>query len=111
MININALLNVVGMNTSQVNGSINQLNNKLGQGTKNANTFSDSLALKGVSLAKYTAVSGAIVRLSESISKAFRESIRFELELAKIAQTTGDSVADINKHSDSIRKMSIAFGS
>jgi TP901 family phage tail tape measure protein len=110
MININALLNIQGVDASRAQGAINSLNGTLDKSNKKVTEFSDRLALKGVSLATYTIASAAIIKLSESVAKATNDAIKFEVELAKIAQTTDQTIAEVNKHAQSIRKMSVAYG-
>jgi TP901 family phage tail tape measure protein len=44
------------------------------------------------------------------VASATHDAIRFDQELAKLAQTVGVSNKDIKEHSESIRKMSVAYG-
>ena len=110
MFNLTAILNLVGANTAGVRGAINQVQNKLNAGTASAKTFSDAVALKGIQLAAYGAAGAAVIKLTESISRATSDAIRFEYELAKIAQTVNKTNAEIGGHADSIRKISVAYG-
>jgi hypothetical protein len=75
-----------------------------------AKTFSDAVALKGIQLAAYGAAGAAVIKLTESISRATSDAIRFEYELAKIAQTVNKTNAEIGGHADSIRKIAVAYG-
>jgi TP901 family phage tail tape measure protein len=110
MFNLTAVLNFIGANTSGVRGAINQVQNKLNAGTASAKTFSDAVALKGIQLAAYGAAGAAVIKLTESISRATSDAIRFEYELAKIAQTVNKTNAEIGGHADSIRKIAVAYG-
>jgi TP901 family phage tail tape measure protein len=110
MFNLSAVLNFVGANTAGVRGAINQVTSQLNSGTKSAKTFSDAVALKGIQLAAYGAAGAAVIKLTESISRATSDAIRFEYELAKIAQTVNQTNSDVNRHADSIRQMAVAYG-
>ena len=78
--------------------------------SKDAKTFADAIALKGTSYAAYGVASQAILKLTGAISNATRESIRLEVELAKIAQTTNRSVASIKANTDAVLSISRNFG-
>jgi len=110
MFDLTGRLNLVLGNRSQLNGAIQDIDRSLNRGAKSARTFSDALSLKAVSFASYTAATIAVVKLTESIAKATNDALRFEVELAKIAQTFNKSNADIAKYANSIRKISVEYG-
>jgi TP901 family phage tail tape measure protein len=101
---------VQGVDTSSVQRAVSTINAQLDRGTASAKSFSDALALRGINLAGYTALGAVVLRVSSSISKATNDAIKFDYELAKIAQTVNRSNDDIRSHADSIRKISVAYG-
>lgn len=109
MFNLTAALNLV-VPTQQVTRAVGQINNALNSSTRNAISFADAVALKGKGFAAYAVASAAIVRLSESFSKATRDAIRFDLEMSKIAQTVELSNEKVKQHSASIQEMAVRYG-
>ena len=107
---ISARLVLENVDSSSVERAISNVNSHLEKGTRTAKTFSETITLKGINLAAYTALSGAMVRLASFVSSATNDAIKFDKELAKLAQTVGVSNQDIKQHSESIRKMSVAYG-
>lgn len=101
---------VQGVDTASLNRAISTINGQMDRGTAKAKSFSDAIALRGVNLAGYAAIGGAMVKITESISRATNDAIRFEYELAKIAQTVDKSNAEIKTHAASIRDISVAYG-
>jgi TP901 family phage tail tape measure protein len=101
---------VQGVDTASVQRAVSTINTQLDRGTASARSFSDALALRGINLAGYTALGAVVVRVSASIAKATNDAIKFEYELAKIAQTVNKSNAEVLQHADSIRKISVAYG-
>ena len=110
MFNLNAVLNIVGANTASVRGAVSDINTEMDRGTRKARGFADSIALKGVNLGAYTATSLAVIKLTESISAATRDALRFEVEMVKVAQTVGISTEEAKKHGEEIRKLSVLYG-
>lgn len=109
MFNLTAALNLI-IPTSQVQRATAQINSALNQSTSNAVSFADAVALKGKGFAAYAVASAAIVRVSESFSKATRDAIRFEFELAKIAQTVEMSNRQVKEHAASIQNVAVEYG-
>jgi len=110
LFNINAVLNIVGANTSSVKAAVSDINSEMDRGTRKARSFGDAVALKGANLSVFAVASTAVVKLTESISMATRDALRFESEMAKIAQTVGISTAEARKHGEEIRKLSVLYG-
>jgi hypothetical protein len=110
MFNLSAVLNVVGVDTSSINSAISNLNNKLNTGTASAEKFGQAVALKGVSLAPYTIASIALVKLTEAISMATKDAIRFDLEMAKIAQTLEQNIDTTKLQMKYLRQLSQEYG-
>ena len=110
MFNLNAVLNVVGANTASVRAAVSDINSEMDRGTRKARNFADAVALQGTKLGAYTAASLAVIKLTESISAATRDAIRFEVEMVKVAQTVGISTEEAKKHGEEIRKLSVLYG-
>ena len=110
MFNLSAVLNVVGVNTSSVRTALGSLNSQLNTSTTKANTFANAIALKGLSLAPYTVASIAIIKLTEAIGSATKDAIRFEVEMANIAQTTRKSTDYVRQHTKYIGELSTSYG-
>lgn len=97
-------------NTRSVNTAVQQMQNQLATGRVAADSFGDSLVLKGRNFLAYSAAAAAVAKFTAVIGRATRDAIKFDFELAKIAQTTNLSRVEINKHADDIRKMSVTYG-
>ena len=110
MFNLNAVLNVVGANTASVRAAVSDINSEMDRGTRKARNFADAVALQGTKLGAYTAASLAVIKLTESISAATRDAIRFEVEMVKVAQTVGISTEEAKKHGEEIRNLSVLYG-
>lgn len=110
MFNLNAILNIVGANTSSVKAAVSDINSEMDRGTRKARSFGDAVALKGANLGVFAVASTAVIKLTESISMATRDALRFEVEMAKIAQTVGISTTEARKHGEEIRKLSVLYG-
>ena len=110
MFNLNAILNIVGANTSSVKAAVADINSEMDRGTRKARSFADAVALKGSNLGVFAVASTAVIKLTESISMATRDALRFEVEMAKIAQTVGISTTEARKHGEEIRKLSVLYG-
>jgi TP901 family phage tail tape measure protein len=108
--NIATQLVIQGVDTASVQKAIASVNSQMSKGVTQAKTFADAVALRGVNLAGYTIIGAAMVKITEAISRATNDAIRFEYELAKIAQTVQKSNAEVNKHASSIREISVAYG-
>jgi TP901 family phage tail tape measure protein len=107
---ISARLVLENVDSSSVERAISNINSRLEKGTRTAKTFSETITLKGTNLAGYTAIGAAIARLGMIVGSATHDAIRFDQELAKLAQTVGVSNKDIKEHAESIRNMSVAYG-
>lgn len=110
MFNLSAVLNLTGVNTASVDSTMNQLNSRMRTTTKTAENLADAVALKGMSLVPYTVASAAILKMSEAISRATRDAIKFESEVAKIAQTLNISNKQAAQQTKFIGKLSRDFG-
>ena len=86
-VKINSQLNIQGVNTSQVVKGINQIGNAANKNLGRVEQFADALDFKTKNLVAYTIVSGAIIRFSRVITSATRDAIKYQSELARIAQT------------------------
>jgi hypothetical protein len=98
--------NVDNKNFAKVNAQLNNLTGGLEKGDKAAKTFFERVEGKGRSFAAYTVASSAILKLTNSVSQATREAIKFEKELLKISQVTGDTVGYTKNLSASLVKIS-----
>ena len=107
---ISARLVLENVDSSSVERAISNINSRLEKGTRTARTFSEAVTLKGTNLAGYTVLGAAIARLGMIVGSATHDAIRFDQELAKLAQTVGVSNKDIREHAESIRNMSVAYG-
>jgi TP901 family phage tail tape measure protein len=107
---ISARLVLEGVDSSSVQRAISGINSSLEKGTKSSKSFYDAVTLKGVNLAGYAALGGAMAKIGMVVASATHDAIRFDQELAKLAQTVGVSNRDIREHSDAIRTMSVAYG-
>lgn len=107
---ISARLVLESVDSSSVQRAVSGVNSQLDRGTKSAKDFYDTVSLKGLNVAKYAALGGAIAKIGMVITSATHDAIRFDQELTKLAQTVGVSNQDIREHSESIRKMSVAYG-
>ena len=108
--NVATQLVIQGVDTASLNRAMSTISGQMSKATTQAKSFTDAIALRGVNLAGYTVIGSAVVKITEAISRATSDAIRFEYELAKIAQTVQQSNSAINKHADSIRNMSVAYG-
>lgn len=61
MLNLSAVLNLTGVNTSSVDSTMKQLDSRMRGTTKSAENLADAIALKGMSLVPYTVASVAIL--------------------------------------------------
>ena len=107
---ISARLVLENVDSSSVERAISNINSRLEKGTRTARTFSEAVTLKGVNLAGYAALGGAMAKIGMVVASATHDAIRFDQELAKLAQTVGVSNKDIREHAESIRDMSVAYG-
>ena len=107
---ISARLVLEGVDDSSVQRAISGINSSLEKGTKSSKSFYDAVTLKGVNLAGYAALGGAMAKIGMMVASATHDAIRFDQELAKLAQTVGVSNRDIREHSDAIRTMSVSYG-
>ena len=87
-IQIPAQLSLQAPNPRNVNAALNSIGQAANKNTQQLNKFADALEFKTKSLVTYTIASAAIFKLSAAISNATRDAIKFESELAKIAQTS-----------------------
>jgi TP901 family phage tail tape measure protein len=107
---VSARLVLESVDSSSVQRAVSSVNTRLERGTKSAKAFYDAASLKGINLAGYAALGGAMAKIGMVVASATHDAIRFDQELAKLAQTVGVSNKDIKEHSESIRKMSVAYG-
>lgn len=107
---VSARLVLESVDSSSVQRAVSSVNTRLDKGTKSAKAFYDAASLKGINLAGYAALGGAMAKIGMVVASATHDAIRFDQELAKLAQTIGISNKDIKEHSESIRKMSVAYG-
>lgn len=96
--------------SSDVNKALAGLENRLNNATRSSKDFTDSLALRAVNYTGYIAASSAVLRLTESIARATNDALRFQVEIAKLAQTFNRSIDSLDSYSDSIRNISTSYG-
>ena len=96
MFNLTAALNVIAPSRN-VRPAVDDIERSLNRAEKSATRFSDAIAMKGRGFVAYSVASAVVVKLSESIAQATRDALRFEAELAKIAQTVGKSNAYVKE--------------
>lgn len=109
MFNLTAALNVIAPNRN-VKAAVDDIEKSLNRAEKSATRFSDAIAMKGRGFVAYSVASAVVVKLSESIAQATRDALRFEAELAKIAQTVGKSNNAVKFYSNQIRQIGINYG-
>lgn len=90
----------------KVNTAIQKTTKQLEQGQKKAQTFWDTLEGKARSGVAYTLVSTALLKVTGAISQATREAVKYETELLKISQVTGDSVKLTKDYSNRLTDIS-----
>ncbi len=109
MFNLTAALNVIAPSRS-VRTAVSDIERSLDRAERSATKFADAVALKGKGFVAYSVASAVVVKLSESIAQATRDALRFESELAKIAQTVGRSNQYIKLYANQIRQIGIDYG-
>jgi TP901 family phage tail tape measure protein len=110
MFQLSAALDLQTVRTGQIDKALGSINNKLDKSSKKAQSFSDVVSLKTSNFAAYTVASAAVLKLTNAISGAVSEAIRFEKELIKISQIVRVSVSDAKAFSSSILDISKAYG-
>lgn len=78
---------------AKTNAAIKDTAKQLDSTGRKAEKFWDTLEGKARSGIAYTIVSTALLKITGAVSQAVRESMKYEAELLKISQVTGDSVA------------------
>lgn len=107
---VSARLVLESVDSSSVQRAVSGVNARLEKGTKSAKEFYNAASLKGINLAGYAALGGAMAKIGMVVASATHDAIRFDQELAKLAQTVGVSNKEIREHAGAIRKMSVAYG-
>ena len=106
MIDLNARINLEAPNDRQVVQAVNGINRSMQRGTRTAVGWADAVALKGENFAAYSIASVAIAKMSDVIGRATRDAIRFESEMAKVAQTIDKTNKEVGQSTSFIRKVS-----
>lgn len=109
MFNLTGVLNLI-VPSQRVNRSLDDLNRRLERGTKTARTFSEAVALRGESFAAFAIASTLVTKFTFALAKGVKDAIRFESELAKIAQTTNRTVKAVAQYSDEMRQVALSTG-
>ena len=97
-------------NINRANTAVSNLAATTKKASKEALTFSDIIALKGVNFVQYTIATTFVLKLAGAISTGVRESIQFEKEMAILAQTVNKTNQETLKYSDSILAISRNYG-
>lgn len=108
--NLNANINIQNVNTRQAQNALNQVGKAAKENTRLVDKFADALDLKTRSFVAYAIVSSAVIKLSNVIANATRDAVRFESELAKIAQTSDISVKSTKSLTKELLEVSKAYG-
>ena len=91
---------------SKANSQIKQTSQQLDKGQKAATGFFDAVEGKARGFAAYTVASTAILRLVGAVTNATREAFKYDAELLKIAQTTGDTIEATRSYSSTLTDIS-----
>jgi len=94
----------------KVKDEVDKLNESQKRGTKEASAFQRAIRLRTQDYLAYAAITAAVAKLTSTLAIATREAIKFESELAKIAQVTNKSNAEIKGYSNQIIGISKKFG-
>lgn len=101
--------NIDSKSLSKVTSDIQKVEKQMQSGEKRAKSFFDRIEGKGRDFAAYTIASAAIIRITGAISNATREAIKFESELLKLTQVTGDGVGSIKQYAGELSKISVKY--
>ena len=93
-------------NFAKANSQIDLVTKNLEKGEDAAKSFFDRVEGKARSFAAYTVASTAILKLTGAVSAATREAIKYETELLKISQVTGDSVKSTREYGKTLAAIS-----
>lgn len=93
-------------NFAKANSQIDSVTKNLNKGEEVAKNFFDRVEGKARSFAAYTVASTAILKLTGAISSATKEAIKYETELLKISQVTGDSVRNTREYGKTLAAIS-----
>ena len=96
-------------NFAQTNAAIQKTSKQLDRGRQSANQFWDTLEGKARGAVAYTIVNTALLKLTSTVSQATREALKYETELLKISQVTGDSVKLTRDYSKSLVDISTKY--
>jgi hypothetical protein len=89
-------INIGGLNTkgfAKANSEIEKTRKNLKKGEQASKSFFDALTGRAANYATFTAISTAVLKLTGAVSQATREAIKYEAELIKISQVTGDTIS------------------
>lgn len=101
--------NIDSKSLSKVTSDIQKVEKQMQSGEKRAKNFFDRIEGKGRDFAAYTIASAAIIRITGAISNATREAIKFESELLKLVQVTGDGAGSIKQYAGELSKISVKY--
>lgn len=96
-------------NLPKVRQEVEKTGKSLEKADRQAKSFADAVALKAINYAPYAIASAAIIKVTGALSSATKEAIKFEQELAKIAQVTGRTVSGIIDQSSALSDLSIEY--
>jgi len=99
-------IDVEDKNLKSVRKEVDKTTKSLEKGQRQAKSFADAVALKAINYAPYAVASAAIIKITGALASGTREAIKFEQEIAKIAQVTDKSVDFILRQSDAISNLS-----
>jgi len=106
--NVNIRVNVTGQ--AQVQRQLNQTNTAVQNLNNNANALGRSFAVVVRRFAAFSIATRAVTLLSNKLSTAVDEAIKFEREINKIAQVTGKSVKSLQGLTAEITRLSVTLG-
>ena len=75
--NIATQLVIQGVDTASLTKAMSTISGQMSKATTQAKSFTDAIALRGVNLAGYTVTGAAVVKITEAISRATSDAIRF----------------------------------
>ena len=94
---------------AKANSEIEKTRKNLKKGEEAGKSFFQAITGRAASFASFTAISTAVLKLTGAVSQATREAIKYEAELIKISQVTGDSIAATKDYGKELLKISKTF--
>ena len=94
---------------AKANSEIEKTRKNLKKGEEAGKSFFQAITGRAASFASFTAISTAVLKLTGAVSQATREAIKYEAELIKISQVTGDSIAATKDYGKELLKISKTY--